>query len=528
MILPALDKIASQLADHLPPESPPEDEGTFLVPLTDKGNANVQITNQNGLLSLIIRDSPMNEVLSILAQTQGLNVVTADGATARVSVTLNRVRLEDALSAIVAIAGYQWTEHRGIIHVTPIGGSVTVPPEVQGRRIEVIHLDYASATDVQAAVQGMLSPAGQAHIMQSNPSDNRQTKDAIVVEDLPGYVDRVLQYIQQIDQPPRQVLIEAHILEVELDDTQKWGINWDYLIKHSGNTINFQLHGLANPDAVQSYFTDVDGDRFTSLIEWLQTTTDAKTLASPKVLVVNGQQARIQIGDQLGYRITTVTETSALESVDFLDVGVVLSVTPHISRDGHILMKVKPEVSSGQIDPETELPAEETTEVETNVLLRDGHGLVIGGLIQENDSNIQSKVPFFGDIKYVGKLFQRKTLEKSRSEIIVALMPRIVPYTSECYEPEAMELMRTQTRLFHGPLHREARPWEPRMPDAITNPIRLKDICHTCFRSHCTCADGGISFSISDLPVSNIAVEPADGQPPADGLPPVIHSPPID
>src|SRR5690606_21269919 len=146
--------------------------------------------------------------------------------------------------------------------------------------------------------------------------------------------------------------------------------------------IHIKMVGFANIDAGVASMIDVDSTDLKALIEVLQTTTDAKTLASPRVLVLNGQEARIQVGEQLGFRITTTTETSTLESVDFLNVGVVLTVTPRISRDGRVMMQVRPEVSSGRVNPDTGLPEEETTEVETDVMVQSGHGLIIGGLIK--------------------------------------------------------------------------------------------------------------------------------------------------
>jgi hypothetical protein len=208
-------------------------------------------------------------------------------------------------------------------------------------------------------------------------------------------------------------------------------------------------------------------------VECLQTTTDAKTLASPRLLVVNGQEAKIQIGEQLGYRVTTTTETSTMESVDFLDLGVVLTVTPHISRDNRVLMQVEPKVSSGRINPETELPEEETTEVRTNVLLENGQGMVVGGLIKEKDNNIQSKILWLGDLWLIGKLFQRRQVEKQRSEIIVAMVPYVLPLNGEVEDRNATEMMRSQTPLVHGGLESFPRPWEPSLPDAVHNPTRL-------------------------------------------------------
>ena len=149
-------------------------------------------------------------------------------------------------------------------------------------------------------------------------------------------------------------------------------------------------------------FARIDARRIDGLLHLLKTTTDSKTLASPRVMVTDGQTAGIQVGEQLGYKVVTVTETSALEEVKFLEVGVVLEVTPHISRDNRVLMRVRPEVSDGRINPTTLLPEEETSELETNVLLWDGQGVVIGGLIQERKIETQQKLAVMGSLHGCG------------------------------------------------------------------------------------------------------------------------------
>jgi type II secretory pathway component GspD/PulD (secretin) len=265
-------------------------------------------------------------------------------------------------------------------------------------------------------------------------------------------------------------MIEVHVLQVDLDDKSKHGVNFRHIMRIMDNPITIEMTGFADPTASPGFFAGLDGSNLTGLIECLQTTTDAKTIASPRLLVVNGQESRIQIGEQLGYRVATVTETSTTEDVEFLDLGVVLSVTPRISQDGKVMMRVKPEVSSGQINPDTELPEEETTEVETDVLLKSGQGMVIGGLIQEKDINIQEKIPCLGDIWLVGKLFQRREIHKSRTEIIITLMPRVLPYDPEYAMREQGEVNRAEAPLFEGALCRSPRPWEPCLPDAIDNP----------------------------------------------------------
>jgi hypothetical protein len=489
-------RLLKQLIESVSPLGDGRKSGTeYIVPLRkqDNPNSTTEIKPAGaGLISLVVRDATLKEVLTVFAETQNLNIVCSDSANQRISVTLNKVSWQDALTALVGIAGHSWNVHQGIIHVTSLQNSSNLPPEIQGRIVKVFEFDFASASDVDQSVQTMLSPAGRSNVLNQSSVDNTRTREMLVVEDLPAYVERIEQYILQMDQPPRQVLIEARILQIDLEDDRRTGVNFNYLAEIANSKVSIGTTGFANANAPQAFFAEFNGDHLTSLIECLQSTTDAKTLASPKVMVVNGQLARIQVGEQLGFRVTTVTETAAVENVEFLDVGVVLEVIPRISRDGRILLSVKPKVSSGQVNPETGLPEEETTEVETDIFLVNGQGVVIGGLIQETDSNVQSKIPILGDLRFVGKLFQRRALEKQRKEIIVMLVPRLLPYHPVYKQYAEMETAQAGTPLFHGPLQRMPRPWEASLPDAQDNPRLLfrlppcRDLmCRRCGRMRC-------------------------------------------
>ncbi|MFN0195860.1 MAG: type II secretion system protein GspD [Planctomycetaceae bacterium] len=277
-----------------------------------------------------------------------------------------------------------------------------------------------------------------------------------------------------MDQPPRQVLVEARVLQVTLKDDNRHGVNFESILRVANSTVSLKTKGFANPAASPAFFLGVGGTDLDLLIEALQTTTDAKTLASSRILAINGQEAKIQIGAQLGYLVTTTTQTSTMQEVNFLDLGVVLNFTPQISADDRILLTVKPEVSSGRINPETGLPEEDTTEVQTTIMLNDGQGMIIGGLIKESDTDSQTKIPIIGDLWMVGKLFQRQTVTRERNEIIIALVPRIVPYDPEYSELEDSRLMQATTQLMDEKLRPVERPWEGKLPDAMKDPRRLK------------------------------------------------------
>jgi type II secretory pathway component GspD/PulD (secretin) len=430
----------------------------------------VRVDSQNGLVSIVVRSAALNEVLGVLASQLGINIVTAEDITARVSVTLNKVPFEEAMTHILSVAGYTWARQGNVLIVTSVAAGATVAPQAQAREVHVFSLDYVSASDIDMVIQGLLSPAGQSFVTESADTDSRKCQELVVVEDLPSYLDRVEQYIRQVDVPPRQVLIEAHVLAVELEDDAKHGVNLEYLdLRNPSFTLRTQ--GFADVAKFATglgpaFFFNVAATDVNALIEALETTTDAKTLATPKVLALNGQRARIQIGEKLGYRVTTTTQTSSLESVDFLDVGVLLEVTPWITQDNQVMMYVKPEVSTGKINPATELPDEDTTEVETAVMLPDGFGMVIGGLIQEEDLEIQNKIPIVGDLWLVGRLFQHREIERKRTEIIITLVPHVVPYQPTRQQLECDQFHKADTPLTYGPLRQNPRPFEPRFPDA--------------------------------------------------------------
>jgi hypothetical protein len=229
--------------------------------------------------------------------------------------------------------------------------------------------------------------------------------------------------------------------------------------------------GLANGAAATASILSVDTGNVDLLVEALKTTTDAKTLANPKVAVANGQEARIQIGKKLGYLVTTTTQTSTLQSVDFLNTGILLRVTPQISSDDRVLLFVRPEVSDGDIVGG--LPQSNTTEAETTVLMKNGEGMVIGGLINEKNLDVQTKVPILGDLWLVGRLFQRRTLSRQRSEIIIVLIPHIAPYEPGRAQAEQDTVMQTTAPIFGPGLIPHERPWEDRLPDAMNNPRRF-------------------------------------------------------
>lgn len=439
--------------------------------------------NDKGLLMLRVRDKPLSQVLAVLAQKSGVNIVTSNGIDAVISITLSDVPFEEALTAILSVANYTWVQRNNIILVTSLADANNLPPDVQGRQIQVFDLDFASATAVAEAVTNFLTPIGKVSVSRSDTSDNRLTRELVIVEDVPESVARIAAYIRQVDCPPRQVLIEAHVLQVNLEDETRCGVDFHALFRIAGANANIvSAPSLASPlptgpgipavtPSVPALLATFAGRDFQAVLEALQETSDSKTLGSPKLLVLDGQLARIQVGETLYYSQVTTTETSSQQGAGSVETGIILQLTPRITHDGRVMLRVEPEVSSpsgarpssgegGSLPPNIA-----RIQLQSDVMLRDGEGMIIGGLINEVDSTSQQKVPYLGEAKGIGWLFRRTTVTKDRQEIIFALIPRIQPYNQQYQEFEQGELVKAGVPLYEGPLCRTDRPWDPILPD---------------------------------------------------------------
>ena len=165
-------------------------------------------------------------------------------------------------------------------------------------------------------------------------------------------------------------------------------------------------------------------------------------LASPRVTAINHHQAELLIGSKLGYRSTLTTETGTQELVEFLEVGVKLKFTPHISKNGYIRMSIAPSISEGSIIDG--LPQENTTETINEILVKDGQTIVIGGLIKNTNEKIVTGIPILSWLPIIGFLFRKTELLTEKREIMVLVTPTIV--TPEDLEEMASEADKLEKR----------------------------------------------------------------------------------
>ena len=444
----------------------PDNEQLHLKMSAANQDGKIDLHSDNETISLTAQDALLSSVISMLAEQMNLNLVTSQMGDERINVALTNVTLQDAMELVLPLHGYTFIVQSNVLIVSKMSKDQSIHPSLQGKEIRVFDLNYTSGVEVLRVVSNLLSPVGSAYINEARPDNTRQTHEQIIVEDVPTYMYRIQDYLAQCDTPPRQVRVEAHILQVTLRDNCRHGVDFDQLLRMANSNVQLQSTGFLS-NSTPATLLRINGTDLTSVVDLLKSTTDAKTLASPKVTVLNGQKSRMQVGGEIGYLLTTTTQTSSLQSVNFLEFGVILTVTPVITQEGNILMQVLPQVSTGRINAATNLPESETTEIETTVMLRDGEAMILGGLIKETDTESQSKVPILGDMWMIGRLFQRRSVLLERNEVIITLLPRIVSECGPLDGQEQCQIDQGTTPLMHGPLLRNNRTqWEPQLPDA--------------------------------------------------------------
>jgi type IV pilus assembly protein PilQ len=413
----------------------------------------------NERITINFKEQELTSILELFATQYNLNLVYTSDVTGDVTLNLYQVPVPTALLQVLASNGYSFLIQDEFIRVV-FAEDVVAPAVSSGSNFkpEVIFLDHVKASDVSPILTPLLAgneqliagPASEAGIqITDNLGGNSQgTQELIVLYASDETLARVHALLDEIDVPPLQVLVEATILAVSLSDENKLGVDMNLL---SG--IDFQaLSGTSNiTDGVDlgstgvgqnswmlggrtSGFTDSNSNglhfgilrnQLGIFVEALESVGNTTVLSNPQVLAINRQLAEVLVGKRLPYITTSVSQTSSTQSVEFLEVGTSLVFRPFISGDGYVRMEILPKNSTGVINSQG-LPEETTTQVTANVLVRSGHTVVIGGLMETRESTATEQVPFLGTLPFIGGLFKSEAQVENKTEIIVLLTPHIV------------------------------------------------------------------------------------------------------
>ncbi len=418
--------------------------------------ASAPLVNMNAV------DTDVRDVLTALADIGDVNIVYDDSnagekqaKSRKITVKLKDVPFDTALEMV--------TKAQGLVYQR-IGDVIVVgPPSVVSRNfgsLQIIKLKYIAAENVLSIVTYILSSemkedshtaANQAakttqedknrdltslvassdfsQIQRSAKGGNGRVQfdgatNAIIFFATSDEAMRVNRMLEELDIPQQQVSLEAEVVELSSIAARELGINWVWDAtptppvggKGYGGTIKYGK----SPDGTPYQFN------YQATVKALVTDEKAKYLAKPNVLAINGKTAKIFIGDSVPVQTAVIEDGKTTPKVEYKDAGIILHYLPYIHSDGQITAKVYTGVSYPLKDEKTGAYTISTRQAETEVRMKDGATMVIGGLINNSESKGGSKIPILGDLPALGKLFQSSSRKQDDSEVVIFLTARII------------------------------------------------------------------------------------------------------
>lgn len=456
-------------------------------------NGRVKVS-PTGLVELHVSNMPIVDVLRLIADQTRRNIVASKDVSGVVSADLYDVPLEAALDAILVGNGFRHREQGDFIYVYTDEEFARVADREKHLQTRVFRLRYVTSRDALTLITPLLSKSGQVSVspparegLEDGAGDaggssaasagggtggnSNADVETLVIVDFGENIRRAEEVLKEFDVKPRQVLVEATILRAQLNEdnalgidfTTVGGVDFTELSSVSPGAQSITT-GLVPTERLQdtsftvrtSFTSDVPAGGFTfgiikdqvgAFVRALEQFTDTTVLANPKILALNKQRGEVIVGRRDGYLTTTITETTAVQTVEFLETGTRLIFRPFIYDNGFIRMEIHPEDSTGGITA-ANLPFKQTTEVTTNILVRDGHTILIGGLFREVSGATRGQVPGLGNIPIAGALFRSTSDSLTREEIIILLTVRIVK--GEVDVEEGAEALRETERYRVG------------------------------------------------------------------------------
>ena len=422
-----------------------------------------------GNITMDFKDADINNVLRILSYKSGMNIVAGKDVTGLITIRLTDVPWEKALEVILRTYGYTYEREENIIRVT-----TTANLENEELITEIFSLNYAKAKDVPDSIKEMLSNRGKVKF------DDRT--NMLIVTDIATNIYKIRGVIEKLDMQTKQVQIETKIIETTLGNADKFGIEWQTKIVASGakvpvtapfksdlststgykyipipkppqDTINYDSQGNAIvtqsiadfptaslgtpsfPYASVSNFTfgTLDFSQFQAVLEVLSSRGDTKIISNPKIVVLNNQEALITVGQTLNIpKYERNANTGNMEITGYIEkeLGILLKVTPHINSEGYITLSLKPELSSllryDQLTAQVQTPVFSVRRADTQLILKDGQTIAIGGLISEKDVDKVTKIPFLGDLPIIGIPFRKTEKTKEKTDLLFFVTVNLV------------------------------------------------------------------------------------------------------
>lgn len=436
-------------------------DGDFAEPADQR----VEVKN-DGRLDVRLREVPVFDALEMLSEQTHRNIVVENGVQGQVSLVLRQVTFEEALRAIARTNNLSFEMRDGIIYVSqpkpdakPEAVQAGLGPEVEPE-IKVFKLNYVTAVSAEEFIKPMLDAScvvtRSGEVKEGIESDKESTggfssagSELLVIMAPPTKMRMIELALREYDTRPPQVLVEATIMRATLNDQNALGIDFNTLLGVDLQMLNATSPGVTDlavgnipfdrldnfNSTLRTDFADrVPGGGFTfgivkdqiaAFVRALEQITDVTIMANPKLLVLNKQRGEVIVGRRDGYQTTTVTETAAIQTVEYLETGTKLIFRPFVTGAGDVRMEIHPEDSNGGLTA-ANLPFQETTEATTNILLKNGHTILIGGLFRERTNATKSQVPVIGNVPVLGHLFGVQQDQSVREEVIILLTVHVL------------------------------------------------------------------------------------------------------
>jgi len=382
-------------------------------------------------VSVDVVDGRATEVLRGLAYQGDVDLVVLVGADKRVTVRLQDVPWAEAFNAVLAGSGLaaEWDGRR--VRVLSQDQQRTEQEtadrlERQRPRTEVVPLQNLMAEDAAKALVSMLSEIGRIGIDEE--------RNALIVSDTPSRVEALRRTIRDLDRVPAQVMIEAIIVDVTLDDALKYGFDWtathntgDPLTLMQALTTGAGTAAAGAPGGRLAYTLMTGRWTINAVYDLLQTVQNVKILANPKVMAINNRKANIEIIDEIPYQELTQTSNGGqIGTTSFKEVGIKLDVKPRIAEDGAVHLEVSAEESAPASANINQVPVIQTRRSSSVMSIDDGQIVVLGGLRRHRTIKTEDKIPILGDLPIAGALFRRMVADDVETELVIFIRPKIV------------------------------------------------------------------------------------------------------
>ncbi|MCK5787075.1 MAG: type IV pilus secretin PilQ [Candidatus Sabulitectum sp.] len=386
-------------------------------------------------ITIDVVDAEIRTVMRSIADVSGMNIMIPDNFNGTVTARLRNLGWRDALQAILDSQDLMATmsgnntirimrREAFYSEINQMAVSDSERENLQDLLTEVFVIRYAQAADVQRAAESVLSERGQISI------DSRT--NSLIVSDIPRKLNEIGRLLPILDSPTAQVMIEAKLVEIDASASREFGIDWSVgnlgrsdIITHAGIETNL---GVGSPTGSVQFGHITDLLDINATISYLEQENRAHILSEPRIAICDNMTGMVMSGKQIPL---TLQDAEGNTYVQLYDVGISLTVTPHINADNNVTLELNPVVSdlSGEATV-SEQPIFLTQEALTTLMIDDGATAVIGGIMRTKTTELEKKVPLLGHIPILGDwLFTYTAINEETSELVIFVTPHIIrPY----------------------------------------------------------------------------------------------------